>query len=143
MEYSYVWDPFTSTKECAMSAEDDIRVVLATYERALNTDDTELAASCYTVDGIFMPTGLPTAAGPQLVQAYAHTFAAIHLDVSFTIDEIAVASDTVAYALTRSNGTQTTHGTGQQSSESNREMFVFHRADGDWKIARYIFNKPN
>ena len=127
-----------------MSAEDDIRGVLATYERALNTDDPELAASCYTTDGVFMPTGLPTAAGPQLVQAYAQTFAAIHLDVSFTIDELAIASDTVAaYALTRSNGTQTTRDTGQQSSESNREMFIFHRADDDWKIARYIFNKPN
>jgi hypothetical protein len=66
-----------------------------------------------------------------------------NLDVSFTADEIAVAGDTVAYALTRSNGTQTTHATGQRSSESNREMFVFHRPDGNWKIARYIFNKPN
>ncbi|MDT7735648.1 MAG: hypothetical protein QOE12_2822 [Mycobacterium sp.] len=126
-----------------MSAEDEIRGVLANYERALNTDDPELAASCYTADGVFMPTGLPTAAGPHLAQAYAQTFAAIHLDVSFTIDELAIASDTVAYALTRSNGTQTTRDTGQRSSESNREMFVFHRADGDWKIARYIFNKPN
>jgi uncharacterized protein (TIGR02246 family) len=143
MEYSWRPNQFTLTKEYAMSAEDEIRGVLATYERALNTDDTELAASCYTADGVFMPTGLPTAAGPQLVQAYAQTFTAIHLDVSFTIDEIAVASDTVAYALTRSNGTQTTHGTGQRRSESNRELFVFHRDDGDWKIARYIFNKPN
>jgi uncharacterized protein (TIGR02246 family) len=143
MEYSWCSNEFTSTKECAMSAEDEIRGVLATYERALNTDDPELAASCYTADGVFMPAGLPTAAGPQLVQAYAQTFAAIHLDVSFSIDEIGAASDTVAYALTRSSGTQTTHDTGQQSSESNREMFVFHVADGDWKIARYIFNKPN
>jgi uncharacterized protein (TIGR02246 family) len=128
-----------------MSAEDEIRGVLATYERALNTDDTELAASCYTSDGGFMPTGLPTAAGPQLVQAYAQTFTAIHLDVSFTIDEIAVASDTVAYALTRSNGTQT-YDTRHRAAE-------FRVEPGDVRLpprrrrledhTRYIFNKPN
>jgi hypothetical protein len=26
--------------------------------------------------------------------------------------------------------------------EENREVFVFTRADGAWRIARYMFNKP-
>jgi hypothetical protein len=42
---------------------DQIRALLTTYERALNTSDAALAASCYTSDGVFMPTTLPTAAG--------------------------------------------------------------------------------
>ena len=126
-----------------MSPEAEIRELLSTYERALNTDDTALAVSCYTEDGVFMPTTLPTAAGHGLTEAYAQTFQAIHLDVEFTIDELVVASDTVAYALTRSAGQQTVHSTGQRSAESNREMFVFTAADGPWRIARYIFNKPN
>ena len=63
--------------------------------------------------------------------------------MTFTIDELVVASDDIAYALTRSNGTQTVLAVGTQSAESNREMFVFTSIEGPWKIARYIFNKPN
>jgi hypothetical protein len=29
------------------------------------------------------------------------------------------------------------------SAESNREIFVFHSNECSWKIARYMFNKPN
>ncbi len=95
-----------------MSPEVEIQELLSTYERALNTDDTALAVSCYAKDGVFMPTTLPTAAGRDLTEAYAQTFEAIHLDVEFTVDELVVASDTVAYALTRSAGEQTVHATG-------------------------------
>jgi len=124
-----------------MSAENDIRDLLKTYERALNTSDAALAAACYMSDGVFMPTTLPTARGAALRDAYVHTFAAIQLHVTFTIDELVVASDTVAYALTRSNGAQTIRATGAESAESNREMFIFGREDEAWKIGRYMFNK--
>lgn len=123
--------------------EPQIRTLLETYARALNTSDARLAASCYTGDGIFMPTTLPTAAGADMERAYRQIFDAIRLNVTFTIDEIEVANDTSATALTRSNGTQTVIATGDHATESNREMFVFRRADHEWKIARYMFNKPN
>jgi uncharacterized protein (TIGR02246 family) len=126
-----------------MSAEDNIRDLLRTYERSLNMSDAALAVSCYTRDGVFMPTTLPTARGAQLRQAYVETFERIRLNVTFTIDELVVASDTVAYALTRSNGVQTMLATGAESTESNREMFIFRLEDGAWKISRYLFNKPN
>jgi len=89
-----------------------------------------------------MPTTLPTAVGPELTRAYDQTFAAIHLDVRFTIDELVVASDSIAYGLTRSNGTQTVHASGARSAESNREVFIFVVENGAWKISRYLFNKP-
>jgi uncharacterized protein (TIGR02246 family) len=126
-----------------MSAEDNIRNLLRAYERSLNMSDAALAVSCYTRDGVFMPTTLPTARGAQLRQAYVETFERIRLNVTFTIDELVVASDTVAYALTRSNGVQTMLATGAESTESNREMFIFRLEDGAWKISRYLFNKPN
>ncbi len=124
-----------------MRDEDEIRDLLKTYERSLNTSDATLAVACYTRDGVFMPTTLPTAAGDGLQEAYEQTFAKIQLNVTFTIAELVVASDAVAYALTRSNGTQMIHATGTVSAESNREMFIFSREDGAWKIARYMFNK--
>ena len=57
-------------------------------------------------------------------------FEAIRLNVAFAIDELVVAGDSVAYALTRSNGIQTIRATGAESAESNREVFIFGLEDG-------------
>ncbi len=122
--------------------DDQIRSLLTTYQRSLNTSDAALAASCYTADGIFMPATLPTAEGADMEGAYRQIFEAIRLDVTFTIDELEITSDHSAYALTRSNGTQTVLATGDESAESNREIFVFRHTYTGWKIARYMFNKP-
>jgi uncharacterized protein (TIGR02246 family) len=125
-----------------MAAEDEIRELLKTYERSLNTSDSALAAQCYTSDGLFMATTLPTARGAAMEEAYVRTFETIRLNVKFTVDELVVASGTVAYALTRSHGTQTMLATGGETAESNREVFIFAVEDGAWKISRYLFNKP-
>jgi len=122
--------------------DDQTRALLATYEQSLNTSDAALAASCYTPDGIFMPTTLPTAKGADMQGAYRQIFDAIRLDVTFTIDELEITSDHTAFALTHSNGTQTVLATGDQTAESNREIFLFRHTDTGWKIARYMFNKP-
>lgn len=122
--------------------ESQIRSLLRTYEQSLNTSDTALATSCYTPDGIFMPTTLPTAKGAAVQGAYRQIFGAIRLGVTFTIDELEITSDHTAYALTRSSGTQTVLDTGDHTPESNREIFLFRRIGSGWKIARYMFNKP-
>ena len=126
-----------------MGAENEIRSLLESYSRSLNTSDAALAASCYSRDGVFMPTTLPTVSGAAMADGYGRLFETIRLDVTFTIDELVVASDAVAYALTRSSGTQTVLATGERSAESNREVFIFTVEDGSWKIARYLFNKPS
>jgi uncharacterized protein (TIGR02246 family) len=124
-----------------MIDESDIRAVLEQYQHALNDGDADLAASCYSADAMFMPTTLPTVTGGALRGWYAKFFEAIKMDVTFTIDEV-VVSGSVAYALTRSQGTQTVLARGAASPESNREVFIFGREDGAWKISRYMFNKP-
>lgn len=123
------------------SASDEIRGLLADYERALNTSDAALAASCYAADGVFMPTTLPTATGNGIRPAYDSIFGAIQLRITFSVDELVVASDDTAYALTRSEGQVTVLATGAKGAEANRELFVFRRGAPGWKIARYMFNK--
>jgi uncharacterized protein (TIGR02246 family) len=125
-----------------MTDEDEIRSVLGQYERALDTGDAALAASCYAADGILMPTGLPTVAGAAIRGNYEAFLKAVKMDVKFTIDEVVVASSTVAYSMTRSHGAQTVLAQGTTSPESNREIFIFARENGAWKIARYMYNKP-
>jgi uncharacterized protein (TIGR02246 family) len=124
-----------------MTNEHDITELLRTYERSLNDSDAELAASCYASDGVFMPTTQPTATAAHMRETYAQIFSIIDLAVTFTIDELVIAGDDIAYALTRSNGTQMVRATNTESTESNREVFIFRNEDGSWKIARYIFNK--
>jgi len=126
-----------------MSTVDDtkIRELLTTYEHALNTSNAALAASCYTSDGVFMPTTLPTSSGGDLEKAYAGIFEVIALDIAFTFEEVVVTGGDYAFVLTSSSGTQTVLAPEVTASESNRELFVLRRESGDWKIARYMFNK--
>lgn len=122
--------------------EQEIRTLLSSYEQALNASDAVAIAGLYAADGIFMPQGFPTAAGRDAVrQSYAAIFSNITLSIVFEVDEILVG-DGVATALTRSNGSVRANATGDSGPESNRELFVFARDAGAWRIARYMFNKP-
>ncbi len=125
----------------AQASEAEIRELLKTYEHSLNTSDALLAARCYTHDGVFMPTTMPTARGNELEAAYARIFETIRLAVNFTIDELVVSSSAFAHALTRSNGTQTQLDTRANRAEANREVFIFALEERVWKISRYMFNK--
>jgi uncharacterized protein (TIGR02246 family) len=128
-------------EEGQMTDAAEVRDVLERYERALNSGDADLAMSCYAADAIVMPTALPTVEGAALRGWYAKFFEASKMAVTFTIDEV-VASGAVAYAVTRSHGTMTALANGTTSPEANREVFIFAREDGAWKISRYLFNKP-
>lgn len=122
-------------------AEQDIRTLLASYERMLNAADAERIATLYTADGIFMPQGFPTAAGrPAVLASYRAIFSNITLSITFAVDEVTVSGG-LATAVTRSNGSVRVNATGASAPESNRELFAFAQEDGAWRIARYMFNK--
>lgn len=117
-----------------------ITELLETYEKALNAADAASAASLYAADGVFCPHNLPTAAGVEILGSYEQIFATISLAIAFTIHEIVVDGDT-AFAVTESKGEVTVLELGITAPEANRELFVFVREAGDWKIGRYMFNK--
>ncbi len=121
--------------------ERNIRELLAKYETLLNASDAGTIATLYSADGIFMPQGFPSAAGRDAVlQSYRAIFQNITLSIAFEVDEVTVGEG-VATALTRSNGTVRINATGDTAPESNRELFVFAREAGAWRISRYMFNK--
>jgi uncharacterized protein (TIGR02246 family) len=122
-------------------AKQEIESLLMTYKGTLNTSDAEKAASLYTKDGIFMPSSAPSAIGTENVKAaYDFVFSQIQLSIEFYIEEITVEG-TFAYAVTSSKGSVLIHATGDKVPEENRELFVFEKENGTWKIARYMFNK--
>ncbi|MDI1336559.1 MAG: DUF4440 domain-containing protein [Lacunisphaera sp.] len=126
------------------SADDraDATALLRRYEQELNAGHTAGIVPLYTADGVFMPSGAPTATGSaQLQGAYDAVFGAIRLAVVFTIDELEIHGD-IAFARTTSRGQVTVLANGQTQAEENRELFILRRQDNRWLIARYLFNQP-
>lgn len=122
-------------------AKQEIEDLLMTYKSTLNTSNAEKATSLYTKDGIFMPIGSPSAIGTdQIKSAYDFVFSQIQLNIEFYIEEITIENN-MAYAVTSSKGTTLIHANGETIPEENRELFVFEKENGTWKIARYMFNK--
>ncbi len=118
-----------------------IEKLLFSYRDALNASDVSKVLPLYTEDGVFMPSNAPTAAGQEQVKAaYEFVFKAIQLHIEFYIDEIVLHGD-YAFARTTSKGTTLIHATGETVPEENRELFVLQKANGQWKISRYMFNK--
>lgn len=118
-----------------------IEALLNEYEKSLNTSDAKLAQSLYTKDGIFMPTEAPSGIGSEgILKSYEYVFSQIQLNIKFFIEEIEVEGN-MAFAVTSSKGTTLIHATGDIIPEANRELFVFEKVNGEWKIARYMFNK--
>lgn len=123
-----------------MSAEDEIRALLETYERALNTGDAQLAVSCFTGDGVVMPQGVATASGADLPAMYQHFFAIRSYDIRFVVDELLLLGEDVAQLITSSAGTLRMLADDRRYEGANREMFLVRRVDGRWRFARYLFN---
>lgn len=123
------------------SEKESIERLLDVYKKSLNTSDAKLAQSLYATDGVFMPLGAPSAIGSeQILKSYEFVFSQIQLNIEFFIDEILVEGD-FAFATTSSKGTTLIHANGETIPEENRELFVFEKVNGGWKIARYMFNK--
>lgn len=129
--------------ENKMKNEDkkEIEALLLAYKSALNTSDANSAVALYTRNGVFMPTEAPSALGTeQILGAYQYIFSQIQLSIEFFVEEIVVDGE-MAFAVTSSKGKTLIRAIGQTVPEENRELFVFEREDGSWKIARYMFNK--
>ncbi len=120
-----------------------IEQLLKSYFAALNKSDADTAVASYAKDGVFMPTEGPTATGlEQLKAAYRHVFDTIKLNVGLKIEEV-VPSGEYAYAITSSNGEITLLDKGTTVPNRSRELFVLKKVGGEWKIARYMFNKSS
>ncbi|SFN69249.1 conserved hypothetical protein [Formivibrio citricus] len=120
-----------------------IRQVLAQYEHAINTADTNTIAQLYTADGVQMAPDAPAAVGRDSVAAaYVGTFKAISLNLKFTVDEIKVLSKTSALLRSHSMGTLKINGTDQPAGPAAfKELFILNKqANGQWKFSHYSFS---
>jgi uncharacterized protein (TIGR02246 family) len=119
----------------------EIEQLLNKYERALNTGDVQAAVQLYTDDGVFMAPENPAAVGTEVLRkAYTGVFRAIALKLKFQIAETKLLSPEWALLRTTSTGVVKILANGAEVPGSNQELFVLHKTNGQWKIARYAFN---
>lgn len=120
-----------------------IRAVLTQYEQALNAADTNTIVQLYTADGIQMAPDFPAAVGSEAVTAaYAGTFKAISLNLTFTIDEVKLLGENTALLRSHSAGTLKVNGADQPAGPAAfKELFVLNKqANGQWKFSHYSFS---
>jgi len=60
--------------------------------------------------------------------------------LTYAIIEIIVNGDS-AFARSTSKGSFVIKANGQTIADENRELFVFDKENGQWRIARYMYNK--
>jgi len=125
----------------AKSNAAQIEQLLSKYEQALNSSDVNAAVQLYTDDGVFMAPENPAAVGTDVLRkAYAGVFQAIALKLKFQIAETKLLSPDWAVLRTTSSGVVKILANGAEVPGGNQELFVLHKTNGQWKIARYAFN---
>lgn len=121
--------------------KNQIEQLIEQYIDALNQSKTDLVVPLFTQDGVLMGVDAPTMEGAEQLKAFFdHGFGMIRLEPKIYIDEI-VVTEHYAFARSHSQVRVTVLQTNDTHSEQNRELFVFRKDDGEWKIARYMFNK--
>ena len=119
----------------------EIEQVLKSYERSLNASDVGGVVQLYTDDAVLLAPEAPSAVGIKAVRnAYTGIFQAIALNITFEIAEVKVFSPEWAFLRSNSKGVVKILANGAQVPGSNQELFVLHKSQVRWKIARYSFS---
>jgi len=112
------------------------------YFDALNRSDVDAALAVYAADGYFALQGTEDVRGTAALRAlYEGAFKAVRFNTTHIYNEVRVYGDE-AFVRTTTNASLTMVATGQVISDRYREFFVLKRVGGQWKIDRYMNNKP-
>lgn len=129
----------TSCTENKNPQEKRIREIIAQYQKAINSADVNSIKGLYAKDGMFIPTGFPSATGAEDIgKTYKNIFGMIKIDLTFTINKIDIYND-LAIVVTSTNGNATSIDNGNKTPESNVELFVLENIHDEWKISRYLY----
>ena len=119
----------------------EIEKLILSYQGALNASNAEKVVALYTGDAVLLANAAPTAVGTEQISGtYKYVFENFTYTLKFTVDEI-VTNGNYAFARSTSTGSFVIKSSGQTVQDENRELFVFEKVKGEWKIARYMYNK--
>ncbi len=117
-----------------------IEQLIFSYQDAFNAADISSTVASYASDGTLMANNAPTVKGQQQITAsFEFLLKAAEINVQYVIDEIMVNGEH-AYARTHSTVQTVVKANGERISLENKEIFLFRKRNGEWKISHYIFN---
>ena len=118
--------------------------VMERYAAALRSGNVDALVRLYTDTGVFMRENMPAAVGREALRvAYKEVFAALKVDLSFSIQETEVMGD-MAWLRSTSKGRVKVLSSGAETVNSFDELVVFRRDQAGWKIRSYMYgsNQP-
>ncbi|MBN9512194.1 MAG: nuclear transport factor 2 family protein [Alphaproteobacteria bacterium] len=118
--------------------------VMERYAAALRSGNVDALVGLYTDTGVFMRENMPAAVGREALRAaYKEVFAALKVDLSFSIQETEVMGD-MAWLRSTSKGRVKVLSSGAETVNSFDELVVFRRDQAGWKIRSYMYgsNQP-
>ena len=118
--------------------------IMERYAAALRSGNVEALVALYTPNGVFMRENMPAAVGRDALRAaYKEVFAALKVDLAFSIQETEVVGD-IAWLRSTSKGKVKVLSSGAETTNSFDELVVFRREQGGWKIRSYMYgsNQP-
>lgn len=117
-----------------------IKKVIFAYSDAFNAAAIPRIVSSYTPEGILMPNNAPVAVGAdQLTASFESLLEVFQINIQYTIDEILV-NGPYAYVRTNSQVNTWVRASGERILLYNKELFILHNLEEEWKISHYIFN---
>ena len=129
--------------QALVASEETARIskVLAEIMAADNASDVERIVALYAEDAMLLPPSGPRVAGKTAIrQRYQQGFEKFRLEVSFLSEETQVTGDW-AFDRGATRGRNVWHdGKAPTQFEHKYLMILKRQADGNWKIARLIWN---
>ncbi|TCC98312.1 SgcJ/EcaC family oxidoreductase [Pedobacter psychroterrae] len=132
---------FATTVNAQSKDQAAVKTVVQNYFGALNASDVNKVASYFITDGVLLAPGAPTATGTdQLKGTFKYVFDNFTYILAVAIADVTVEGD-YAFVASTSNGSFVIKSSNQKIEDDFRETFILKRVNGQWKIARYMYNK--
>ena len=132
------------TGSAAADTASDFQKIMDKYAAALASGDVEALVGLYSPKGVFMREEMKAVVGLDALRAaYKEVFAALKVDLQFTIREAEESGD-MAWLRSVSKGTVKVLKTGVETKQGYNQLVVFRKEGGAWKIRAYLYgsNRP-
>jgi uncharacterized protein (TIGR02246 family) len=117
-----------------------IEKLILSFPESLKAADISKVLQLFTSDGVVMPNNAATVIGSQQIKGlFENVFKKMSIDITYAIDEVIINGD-YAYVRTNSKGNNVVRVSGENMPINNKELFVVHKDNGEWKITHYIGN---
>lgn len=120
-----------------------IEQIVENYISEFNQSNVDGLVSLFTEDAVVMAPNAPTINGSEQLRAFfKYGLSLVKMEAKIYFDETKINGNS-AYVRTHSEVKVTDLKSNVTLPEEDRELFIFRKDNGQWKIAVYMFNKKS